>query len=221
MSDPLPPVGLPQTWQPALVADLDRVAQRDRWGLALVAIGWVHLAYSLVYQAFYVPDASRAGYFIVLWLSEVAAVLLTMRWLAGRGWISSTPLAGIIARVWATFLILSFSIATLNGLTGWGIDWFKLAWCTLGSFGFATMAWLVSLWFLVPAFQMYFTGLLMVTHPGLAYLIHGLSWWVALQGIGLVLHLRRVRGLAAQGRQPAAPSGADRPVRAQSMCPPA
>jgi hypothetical protein len=206
MGDPLPPVELLYDWKPALVADFDRVARRDRWGMALMAIAWIHLAYSLVYQVFYTPDSSRGGYYILLWLSEVVVVLLTMRRWAGRGWFRSTPLAGVIVRVWATFLILSFSVATLNGLTGWNIDWFKLVWCTLGSFGFATMAWLLSLWFLVPAFQMYFTGLLMVAHPGLAYLIHGLSWWAALQGIGLVLHLRRVKLVPKEGEtNPASP----------------
>jgi hypothetical protein len=184
-------------WYRALVSDLDQVAQRDRWGLALLAVGWIHLGYSLVYQAFYTPDSSRGGYYALLWLSEVGAVVLVMRRVAGRGWFRATPLAGIILRVWATFLILSFSIATLNTLTGWSIDWFKLVWCSLGSFGFATMAWLLNLWFLVPAFQMYFTGLLMVSYPGGSYLIRGVSWWLALHGIGLILHRRRMRGLAA------------------------
>ena len=59
------------------------------------------------------------------------------------------------------------------------------------------MAWLLSLWFLVPAFQMYFTGLLIASHPELSYLIHGISWWAALQGIGWVLERRRARRMAA------------------------
>ncbi len=175
----------------ALRADLDRIAARDRWSVALMIIGWQHLAFSLIYQAFYTPDPRRAALYLSLWALEVVSVLVTMRLVAGKGWHRATPLAGVIVRVWATFLILSFSVASLNGLTGFTVDWFKLVWCTLGSFGFASMAWLLSPWFLVLAFQMYFTGLLMVHHPGLPYLIHGISWCLALQGIGLILVRRR------------------------------
>ena len=184
----------------ALRADFVRVANRDRWGLALMMIGWIHLAFSVVYQAFYVPGPSRAPLFLALWVSEVTAVAVMMRRVAGRGWYHATPLAGVVVRVWATFLILSMSVATLNGLTGWALDWFKAVWCTLASFGFATMAWLLSLWFLVPAFQMYFTGLLIASHPGLSYLIHGISWWAALQGIGWLLVRRRARRMVATAR---------------------
>jgi hypothetical protein len=185
----------PLAWKTLLVDDLKRVAARDRWGLALMAVGWVHLAFFLVNQLLFSWDDPSDAHFVGLWVLEVAAVVGTIRLVAGPGWHRATPLAGIIVRVWATFLILSFSVATLNSLSGGTIDWFKLAWCTLSSFGFATMAWLLSVWFLVPAFQMYFTGLLTVTHPGLSYLIHGASWCLALQAIGLVLELRRARGL--------------------------
>ena len=181
----------------ALRADFARVVDRDRWGLGLIMIGWIHLAFSLTYQSLYAHGLRRASIFLPLWALEVAVVTYSMRRVAGRGWHRSTPLAGVVVRVWATFLILSMSVATLNGLTGWALDWFKAVWCTLGSFGFATMAWLLSLWFLVPAFQMYFTGLLIASHPELSYLIHGISWWAALQGIGWVLERRRARRMAA------------------------
>jgi hypothetical protein len=184
----------PMAWKTFLVDDLRRVAARDRWGLALMAVGWVHLGFFLVNQLLFSWDDPSDAHFVGLWVLEVAAVVGTIRLVAGRGWHRASPLAGIVVRVWATFLILSFSVATLNSLTGGTIDWFKLAWCTLSSFGFATMAWLLSPWFLVPAFQMYFTGLLTVVHPGLSYLIHGASWCLALQAIGLVLERRRARG---------------------------
>ncbi|HEX8200501.1 MAG TPA: hypothetical protein VF590_08435 [Isosphaeraceae bacterium] len=182
-------------WKNALVDDLKRVSARDRWGLALMAVGWVHLAFFLVNQLLFSRHDPSDAHFVGLWVLEVAAVVGTVRLVAGRGWYRATPLAGVIARVWATFLILAFSAATLNSLFGASADWFKLVWCTLSSFGFATTAWLLSPWFLVSAFQMYFTGLLMVAHPGWAYLIHGVSWCLALQGIGLVLEWRRIRGL--------------------------
>jgi hypothetical protein len=178
-------------------ADFARVVDRDRWGLGLIMIGWIHLAFSLTYQLLYAHELRGASIFLPLWASEVAVVTYSMRRVAGRGWNRSTPLAEVVVRVWATFLILSMSVATLNELTGWALDWFKVVWCTLGSFGFATMAWLLSLWFLVPAFQMYFTGLLIASHPELSYLIHGISWWAALQGIGWILERRRARRIAA------------------------
>ena len=182
---------LSSNWQ-TLKTDLARVAARDRWSRALLLIGWEHLAFSLVYQAFYRPGPRLDGRFTIsLWVAEVVAVIVTMRLVSGKGWHRSTPLAGVIVRVWATFLILSFNLASLNGLTGFGVDWFKLVWCTLGSFGFATMAWLLTPWFLIPAFQMYFTGLLMAHYPSLAYVIHGTSWCLALQAIGLILERRR------------------------------
>jgi hypothetical protein len=93
----------------------------------------------------------------------------------------------VVVRVWATYLILAFNAATMNSLMGWSADWFKPSWATLATFGFATMAWLFGLRFLIPAVQMYFTGLLMVQFPHYQYLIFGLSWWLALQAIGLVL----------------------------------
>src|SRR5262249_24493097 len=146
----------------ALVADLGRVAARDRWGLALMAIGWAHLAFFLVNQAVYTPDDSRAGLSLALWVAEVVAVLGIMRGMAGRGGCGAWPLAGVVVRVWGTFLILSFNVASLNSLTGWALDWFKPVWASLSTFGFATMAWLFGPRFLIVAVQMYVTGLLMV-----------------------------------------------------------
>ncbi len=98
------------------------------------------------------------------------------------GGFRTTPLAGVLARIWATFLILSFNVASLNTLTGWAIDWFKPVWATLSTFGFATTAYVTNLWFFVPAVQMYFTGLAMALFPNDSYLIYGMSWWATLPG---------------------------------------
>ncbi len=179
------------SYLPALVADLRRVAIRDRWGLGLMAIGWVHLGFFLVNQYFYVPNDSHANISLSLWVAEVLAIWYVFRAVCGKGWSKQTPLAGIIFKVWMTFLILAFNSASHNALTGWSVDWFKLTWMTLSSFGFATMAWLISPWFLVVAVQMYLTGLLMYRFPEWAYVWHGASWWVALHGIGIVLERMR------------------------------
>jgi hypothetical protein len=187
-SDNLPD---PKLWKVALIRDFERVVHRDRWGRALMAIGWVHLAFFLVCQAVYTSGDRAAAPIVALWFAELVAVLVTLRRLLGPGWYRSSPMAGIVVRVWVTFLILSFNAASMNKLMGPAADWFKPSWTTLSSFGFATMAWLFGLRLLIPAFQMYFTGLLMVKYPHLNYLIYGLSWCVALQGIGLSLERRR------------------------------
>ena len=180
-----------RAWKSALVADLGRVAVRDRWGLALMAVGWVHLGFFLVHQACYTPDASRASLSLALWVAEFGAVLATIRRIAGPGWHRATPLAGLLVRVWGTFLIVSFNVVSLNTLTGWTLDWFKPVWATLSIFGFMMMAYLVDFKFFYLAAQMYFTGLIMVRLPAWNYLIYGLSWWAALQAIGLSLERRR------------------------------
>src|SRR5262249_7607321 len=135
----------------------------------------------------YRPDVRSDPRHAGLWLAEVVATVATLRLTLGRGWWRTTPLAGVLARVWGTFLILCFSLATLNTLTGWDVDWFKPVLGTLSSFGFATTAWLLGPWLLVPAVQMYLTALLMVQFPHHNYLIYGLSWWLTLQALGLVL----------------------------------
>jgi hypothetical protein len=180
-------------WKSPLVKDLERVALRDRWGGALSAIGWSHLGFFVVCQTLYTAGDRRSTHFLALWALELAANLCLIRRFAGSGWVRSTPLAGILVRVWATFLILSFNLASLNSLTGFSVEWFKPTWATLSTFGFATTAYLVNLWYFIPAVQMYFTGLLMVKLPDWQYLIYGVSWWGTLQGIGLILERKRLR----------------------------
>jgi len=131
-----------------------------------------------------------------------------MRLVAGKGWLYEAPAVGLIFRVWVTFLILSFNTVMLNGMLGFDheSDFFKVIWCTLASFGFATMAWLFGLRYLIPAFQMYFTGLFIFAFPAWGYLIHGASWFLVLQLIGIDMDRRRARIEAAGG-----PKGSDRP----------
>ncbi|MHC5539891.1 hypothetical protein ACYOEI_16855 [Singulisphaera rosea] len=178
-----------------MVADLERVAIRDRWGTSFMAVGWIHLATHLSCQLLIYNDIKPHVNFVGLWALELVANLYVVRRISGRGWYRSTPLMVVLSRVWATFLILSFNLASLNTLTGWSLDWFKPVWTTLSTFGFATTAYLVNPWYFVPAVQMYFTGLLMVTNPDWQYLIYGISWWTTFQGLGLVLEIRKRRHL--------------------------
>ena len=183
----------PHGWKTLLAAELRQLAVKRPWGAAVMAIGWVHLAYFLVCQAFFTAGVRAPWVSIVLWSAEIGSVVLAMRVVAGKQWFREAPVVGLVVRVWITFLILSFNAASFNTLVGWETDWFKAVWCTLGSFGFATMAWLFGLRYLIPAFQMYFTGLLIVRFPEWGYLIHGLSWWVALHWLGWDLVRRRAR----------------------------
>ncbi len=177
-----------------LVAEVARVAATQHWGQALMAIGWVHLAIFAACQALYRPEILTDLRHPGLWALEFAAAVGVMRLAAGPSWWRATPLAGVIARVWLTFAILAFNSATLNTLTGWNLDWFKLSWCGLSSFGFATMAWLLGPRWLIPAVGMYLTGLLMVRWPAWHYAIYGISWWATLQAIGWILERRRRKG---------------------------
>ncbi|GAC1334990.1 MAG: hypothetical protein NVSMB14_02270 [Isosphaeraceae bacterium] len=175
----------------AFARDFVEIARRDHWDLALMLVGFCHLLVFLSCQYLYAHGDRAKTHFTALWGLELVAVLMIFRLVSGRGWHRSTPLAGIVVRVWATFLILSFNVATLNTLTGWTLDWFKPVWATLSTFVFATLAWLITPRFLILAVQMYFTGLIMVRFPAWNYLLYGLSWFVALQAISFDLRRNR------------------------------
>jgi hypothetical protein len=195
------PSSTPIDWREALRADLRQVGLRRPWGRALMAVGWVHLVFFLACQAVYFWGQKSERLTLLLWALELAAVLVAMRRVAGRDWIRESPGVGLVVRIWVTYLILSFNVASLNHLTGYSIDWFKPAWCTLGSFGFATLAWLFGYRFLIWAVQMYLTGLLMVQFRDWNYAINGLSWLVILHGIGLSLERQRAAWLYADVAQ--------------------
>jgi hypothetical protein len=189
---------VPQDWKKLLQDDLRRLAVSRPWGPAVMALGWVHFAFFIICQAVYTAGVRGAVWSLLLWSAELAAVLGAVIVFAGRGWWRESPTIGLILRIWVTFLILSFNVSSLNTLMGWNVDWFKPVWCTLSSFGFATMAWLFGYRLLVPAFQMYFTGLLMVRFPEWNYVIYGASWCGALQWIGRDLIRHRARLMSAR-----------------------
>jgi len=192
MSDPLPG-HTSASWSQQIRKEASGSAARGRWGVALVAVGWVHLASFLGCQALMDPaivsDLRHTG----LWIVDVLVSLVVIRSIAGKGWYRDSAAATLIVKLWGTFLILTFSLATLNNLSGWWHDWFKPPWATLASFGFAAMAWLFDVRFLAFAVQMYATGLLMITFPRWNFLIYGVSWWLALQVLGLTLWRRARR----------------------------
>jgi hypothetical protein len=177
-------------WKSSFLEELDAIATRDRWGRALVVIGWFHLAAFLICQRLYTPVGTRDLRFLWTWGAEFLLTIGAFRLVAGPGWYRAAPAAGLIVRIWVTFFILALSMLSLNNLTGWETPWFKLGWATLSSFGFAMLAWLIDLRFLLLAVQMWLTGLLMLRFPHVSYLIYGISWWMLLEGMGIWLERR-------------------------------
>ena len=123
-----------------------------------MAVAWIHLVAFLGCHAVHSPSRESHPRHLLLWFIELVAVFLAMRVFVGKGWFWSPPAIHLVARLWLTLLILSFSLATLNATIGWETLWFKAAWGTLGSFFFATLAWLITPRFLILAVQMYFSA---------------------------------------------------------------
>ena len=177
--------------------ELRRAALADRWSLGLMAVGWVHLATFLTCHVMYQAGDHAPPRYLVAWFLEFLVVLgLLRRTVTGGGRHRPPPLSSILARLWITFMILGFSAASLNNLTGMPPEWFKPMWGTLSTFAFAMMAWLVSLWFLVPAVQMSLTAMLMARWTPHSYLFYGVSWWLALHLVAMAIERLRLKAIA-------------------------
>jgi len=183
-------------WKNVLREELDRtlVNGNGRWSRALMAVAWIHLLAFVVCHTLHSPGHESDPRHILVWFIELVAVFLAMRAFAGKGWFWSPPVIHFVARLWLTLLILSFSLSTLNATIGWETLWFKAAWGTLGSFFFATLAWLITPRFLILAVQMYFTALLMARFMDWNNLIYGVSWWLALMEIAWTVRRREREG---------------------------
>ena len=185
------------------VARLYRVALTDRWGLALMGVGWFHLAVFLICQLLYGRGDRAESHFLPLWgLDLLGTSWIFRRFLVGPSREPVPSLLPLVARIWITFLILTFSTAMLNKLVGFQTDWFKALWATLSTFGFAMMAWIFHLKFLIPAVQMSLTAMLIARYPHFAYGIYGISWCIALNTVGIALERRRsgLRATFTNGR---------------------
>jgi hypothetical protein len=181
-------------WKSALRDELNQTIVRGggRWSRALMAVAWIHLIAFLGCHLLREPSRSSGSdpRHMLVWLVELVAVFVAMRLVAGKGWFWSPPAIKLIARLWVTLLILSFSVATLNHTIGWETLWFKAAWGTLSTFFFATLAWLFTPWFFLPAVQMYITALLIARFMDWNNVIYGVSWWIALMGTAWVVRRR-------------------------------
>ncbi len=192
-------------WRNALREELSHTIVRGggRWSRALTAVAFIHLIAFL--GCHLLREPSRTGgsdpRHMAIWFVELVAVFIAMRLTAGKGWFWSPPAIKLITRLWVTLLILSFSVATLNHTIGWETLWFKAAWGTLSTFFFATLAWLFTPWFFIPAVQMYFTALLIARFMDWNNVIYGVSWWIALLGTAWVVR-RRERQAAEEAIAP-------------------
>ena len=192
--------------RPVVIPSFDhlvRDARSRHLGSGLVWLGWFHLLIFACCEFLYLQGDRAATHFLPLWVTDFAFAFLILRHrlpnVSGSG-SGERGVDRVAIRVWLTFLILCLSSASLNLLTGFEIDWFKISWSLLGTFGFAMMAWLFHLAFLIPAVQMSVTGLLIATWPRHGYLIFGVSWLLALNGLGILLeipHLKRIMSLVA------------------------
>jgi hypothetical protein len=184
-ADVLTVEGAPPSWNTALRRELHLVIARGggRWSRALMAVAWIHLFAFLVCHALHTPGRESDPRHILVWFIELVAVFVAMRAIAGRGWFWSPPVIHLVARLWLTLLILSFSLSTLNATIGWETLWFKAAWGTLSSFFFVALAWLFTPRFLILAVLMYLTALLMARFMDWNNVIYGVSWWLALMAV--------------------------------------
>jgi hypothetical protein len=155
-----------------------------------MAVGWIHLAAFGVCHLLQSPSRQTDPRHILVWFIELVAVVIAMRICAGKGWFWSPRAVHLVGRMWLTFLILSFSLATLNAMIGWETRWYKAAWGTLSSFLFAVLAWLFTPRFLILAAWMYFTALLMARFVEWNNLIYGGSWCLALFALAWTVRAR-------------------------------
>lgn len=212
-----PRIGLPSipdapeddtTWRGALCADARRTLASGRWPAAFLAIGWVHLALFLFLQAIDDNQPHSDLRHPLVWLVELVVVLGLLVWAGGWRWYAASPAVAVLARMWGTFLILSFNLSAMNAQTGWSMNWYKPVWANLSAFFFATLGYFFQPRYVVLAVMMFFTGLFMLHLPEWDYLIYGLAWWVSIEiiGIGLLRRKRRDQaGDAATSENGAAP----------------
>lgn len=188
--DPESGAGLPADWRVRLARELESVARAGRWDLALMAIGVWHLCVFLALHRLYLRGDEAPWKHIGLWSVDMLGALGWMRIFSGPGWIRSTPLAGLLVRVWGTFCILAFNLATLNTLTGHVPNWYKLGWGVLSTFGFMMMTFLLSPWFFLAAVWMFLMDLALAVTPKAQFLIYGGAWCLCLWAIALTLRAR-------------------------------
>lgn len=180
-------VATANTWD-AELQRLALVARERRWGLALLLIGWLHLAaFGLCYYLTIARDYHEPAGYLAIWACELLGVGLIFRACGGRRTAPVSSAERFVVRVWATYFVLVFNLGTMNTLRGHKLFELFPATASLASFAFLVMTFAVSRQFFAAVLVMFASGLLMAAFLLHAYLIFAVAWWLALEGIGLCL----------------------------------
>lgn len=203
------------TGNPTWTAELATSGQREQladwahqrnWGLALQLIGWLHLvAFGLCWYLTVFLDYHQAPGYLTIWFSELLGLGLIFRLFGGPA--SAEPAPGLqrfVVRVWTSYFLLVFNLATLNTLRGHKMFELFPATASLASFAFLALTFVVDRRFFAAVLVMFGSGLLMAASLLHAFLVFALAWWLVLQGIGLWLGLDR--RVATPGRRVVSPS---------------
>lgn len=166
------------------------LARQRRWGLALLLLGWLHLAVFLGCHYLTIVQHCRAAPpYLALWLGELCGMGLLFRLCGGprSAQPPPRPLELFVRRVWLTYFVLAFNLASLNTLRGHIMFEFFPAMATLASFAFLMMTVVLDGRFFAAVLSMFASGLLMAAFFLHCYLIFAVTWWLVLEGIGLTL----------------------------------
>jgi hypothetical protein len=178
-----------ESWN-ELRRELFEIGLTRPWPEALAWIGAFHLVACVICHVLYRYVTIEPAPFLATWSVQCAANLWILRRLLGKGWVRSHPLIGVLARVWATFLIISFSVTSYSEMSAdqaAAFNWFKPAWASLSCFAWAVTAWIVHPLFILAAVWTWAMGWAMVYRIADAYLIYGVCWAVLLWIVAAML----------------------------------
>ncbi len=177
-----------------LRSDLIQIGLTQKWPETLGWIGFAHLIASLSCHICYKYVTIDPLPYLFIWSTQLTTNLWIIRKLIGRGWTKSSPLIGILARIWATFLIISFSATSYSEISADQanhFNWFKPVWASLSCFAWAVTAWIVNPWFVLAAVWTWAMGWAMIFWIEEAYLIYGIGWALLLWIISAILMRKR------------------------------
>ncbi len=187
---------------PRQAHQLVRLARCRRWDLALMLIGWLHLAsFSICYYFTVVCDYNDAPGYLTVWGTELCGVALIFRLCGGRyAWRTPVPLARFVIRLWVAYFMLAFNLCSMNALRGHRMFELFPAMASLASLCFLAMAFVINRRFYGAVLVMFAAGLLEAANLRHAFLIFALAWWLVLNGVGITLLRHRTHFRPADGR---------------------
>lgn len=165
-------------------------ARERRWGLALLILGWWHLASFLAcYYLTAVVDYHGSLGYLAIWLGELCGLGLIFRLCGGPrpATCPATALELWVRRVRIAYFVLAFNLGSLNTLRGHAMYEFFPAIASLASFAFLMLSFVLDRRFYIATLAMFASGLLMAAFFQHAYLIFAVAWWGVLECIGLTL----------------------------------